>query len=187
MQNPSFARLIRSLRPTPTVRGCGSAFAGDAERGARPLGKKNRGLLPAACGTAVASPPTPPAAVGSRVNLEGDEGFRWTTASRRRAQPLAGIKIPPALQHSRRRPRVVVPKSVRQLLPGGALPPHPQNRSFSAPTPPRRYASMLPKIAPPQKNVIFSPFICCNFHVQYLRLGFVTNVAPTIEACEEYA
>jgi len=147
------------LRPTPTVRGCGSAFARDAERGARPLGKKNRGLLPAACGTAVASPPTPPAAVGSRVNLEGDEGFRWTTASRRRAQPLAGIKIPPALQHSRRRPRVVVPKSVQQLLPGGTLP-HPQNRSFSAPTPPRRYASMLPKNrSSSKKNVIFSPFI----------------------------
>ena len=121
---------VTSLRPTPTVRGCGSAFAGDAERGARPLGKKNRGLLPAACGTAVASPPTPPAAVGSRVNLEGDEGFRWTTASRRRAQPLAGIKIPPALQHSRRRPRVVVPKSVRQLLPGGALPHLPPPKSF---------------------------------------------------------
>ena len=116
-----------TFRPTPTVRGCGSAFARDAERGARPLGKKNRGLLPAACGTAVASPPTPPAAVGSRVNLEGDEGFRWTTASRRRSQPLAGIKIPPALQHSRRRPRVVVPKSVRQLLPGGALPPPPKS------------------------------------------------------------
>jgi hypothetical protein len=52
--------LQQRVRLTPTVRGCGSAFARDAERGARPLGKKNRGLLPAACGTAVASPPTPP-------------------------------------------------------------------------------------------------------------------------------